>query len=59
MKSPEYGQKIKDIIDKLDYLARLYDERVLKPSSFGKEDVDMLIEFDHKTVSEYLEQNIE
>lgn len=59
MRHPTYGPSIKLLVDKIDYLAKLYDEKVLKPSKMGKEDTKMLIEFDKKTVMEFLEQNVE
>lgn len=50
MKHPTYGPNTRMFIEKLDYLAKLYEDKVLNPSEQGKEDTKMLIEFDKKTV---------
>lgn len=43
MKHPTYGPNTRMFIEKIDYLAKLYDDKVLKPSAEGKEDTKMLI----------------
>ena len=58
MNESEYGFGIRQFIQAIDYLSKLYNRKVL---SFSRPDDNskMLIEYDKKTVSEYLQENIE
>ena len=58
MNHPQYGPALKLFVNKIDYLAKLYDEKVLSVKDEEK-NISMLIEYDKKTVTEFLLQNIE
>ena len=53
MEHPQYGPALRLFVNKIDYLAKLYNEKVLSSSKMD-ENVKMLIEYDKKTVTEFL-----
>ena len=53
MEHPQYGPALRLFINKIDYLSKLYNEKVLS-SKNPTENVKMLIEYDKKTVTEFL-----